>query len=150
MYSCCFKDSTFHRALCSFGVTRDFMNVMYSCSEVVTQGTNRFAYTATAKPGVMPSPCVPHSLADFAMERYSGFFSWKHEARVFRTWHPSWMQIPTDACIEDDSLLTSKFPWFKEAILTSSNFATGFEHVWLGRAHALAESRMNPRQSGHV
>ncbi len=117
---------------------------------LVTQGTNRFAYTATAKPGVMPSPCVPHSLADFAMERYSGFFSWKHEARVFRTWHPSWMQLPTDACIEDDSLLTSKFPWFKEAILTSSNFATGFEHVWLGRAHALAESRMNPRQSGHV
>ncbi len=115
----------------------------------VTEGTNRFAYTATAKPGVMMSPCEPHSIAEFAMERYSGFFSRKHEARVFRTWHPSWMQIPTNACIEDDSLITSKFPWFKKAILTSANFAAGFEHVWLGRAHKLTESLVN-RPSRHV
>jgi len=116
---------------------------------LVTEGTKRFAYAATAAPGITPSRCAPHSLAEFAMERYSGFFSRKHEARVFRTWHPSWMQMPMDASIEDDSLITSKFPWFKKATLTSANFAAGFEHVWLGRAHKLTGSRVN-QPSRHV
>ncbi len=116
---------------------------------LVAEGTKRFTYTATASPGIARLQCAPHSLAEFAMERYSGFFCRKHEALVFRTWHPSWTQIPTNASIEDDSLITSKFPWFKKAIFNSANFAEGFEHVWLGRAHKLSEPRLN-RPSRHV
>jgi uncharacterized protein YqjF (DUF2071 family) len=140
-----------------FGLPYTFASVEYQHEAesgkihgLVTDGANRFAYTATARPGVAPSACAPHSLSEFAMERYSGFFSRKHETRVFRTWHPPWKQIPTDACTQDDTLLTSQFPWFKQAMLTSANFAVGFEHVWLGRAHTLAESRKSGEPSHHV
>src|SRR5438445_11921032 len=42
------SDDTLHRALCSFGETRAFMNVMYSCSEVSRLAFTRGAMSAVA------------------------------------------------------------------------------------------------------
>ncbi len=130
-----------------FGLPYTFASIKYDHQiqagqfrGLVTQGTSHFAYTATARPGVAASPCAPHSLGEFAMERYSGFFSRKHETRVFRAWHPLWLHIPVETCIEDNTLVTSRFPWFKEATFTSANFAAGFKRVWVGKPHPITES----------
>jgi Uncharacterized conserved protein (COG2071) len=98
------------------------------------------------------SLCAPGSLAEFAMERGTGFFcrrlgfprssgitqvEQQMEPFAFRAWHPQWLQSPIDAVIEEDSLVKAKFPWFREARLAGANFAPGFERVRLGRAHRL-------------
>src|SRR2546427_9994900 len=74
--------------------------------------TESFAYRAAIAPHPPLAPCSPGSLAEFAMERYSGFFCRGPEPRVFRAWHPPWLQTPIDATIEDASLVTNKFPSF--------------------------------------
>ena len=74
------------------------------------------------------------------MERCTGFFCHGNDLQVFRAWHPPWSQTPLDVTIEDDSLITTSFPWFKEAKLAAANFAPGFERVWLGRAHRLKKT----------
>jgi uncharacterized protein len=101
----------------------------------------RFVYRASVNPKVSFEPCVSGSLAEFALERDTGFFCRGDDLRVFRAWHPPWLQAPIDMTVEDDSLLTTKFPWFKEAKLAAANFAPGFERVWLGRAHRLEKTR---------
>jgi hypothetical protein len=99
------------------------------------------------KPGVSAashfSLCAEGSLAEFAMERGTGFFCRRPgrclEPCVFRAWHPPWRQTPIDAVIQEDSLVRAKFPWFEEATLAAANFAPGFERVQLGRAYRLAK-----------
>jgi uncharacterized protein YqjF (DUF2071 family) len=79
----------------------------------------------------------PTSLAEFALERYSGFFAHKGRAQVFRAWHPPWLQVPLKIAISDDSLLRKRFPWFARATFAGAQYARGFEKVWLGRARSL-------------
>jgi len=122
-------------------------------SAVATEwpGGPRFVFRATSEPTAPCSQslnsagtgargfalCAPGSLAEFAMERYTGFFIWRKTTRVFRVWHPPWVQMPIRATLEDTTLVTAKFPWFRKATLAEANFAPGFERVWLGRAHPL-------------
>ena len=103
------------------------------------------AYLATCSPAASFEPCRPGSLAEFAMERYSGFFCRSAEPRVFRAWHPPWVQCPVDATIVDASLVTNKFPWFKQARLAGGNLAPGFPNVWLGQPHRLQKACSVPR-----
>src|SRR5262249_17670541 len=81
--------------------------------------------------------CPPGSLAEHAMERYSGFFSCRGQPVVFRAWHPPWPQIRLQVTLEQRSLMENQFPWFKNAKFTAANFTPGFDEVWLGRAHRL-------------
>jgi hypothetical protein len=95
----------------------------------------RLSYRAAIGPTSSFKACEPGSLSEFAMERCTGFFCRGNDLRVFRAWHPPWQQTPIHATIEEDSLLTNAFPWFKDAKLSAANFAPGFQRVWLGRAH---------------
>ena len=112
----------------------------------VTAGSHRFAYGAAIEPQLPFQPCPSGSLAEFAMERCSGFFCRGLEPRVFRAWHPPWLQTPIEIKIEDDSLLTSKFSWFKEARLAAATFAPGFQGVSIGWPHRLAADGRNLTQ----
>jgi uncharacterized protein YqjF (DUF2071 family) len=88
------------------------------------------------------TPCVPAepgSIAEFVMERYSGFFSRPGKAYVFRAWHPVWLQQPVDAVIEQDDLIRSVFPEWKQARLVGASLAPGFPRVELGKAHLLPQ-----------
>src|SRR6266498_2587751 len=73
-----------------------------------------FGYRAAIDPRSAFELCAPDSAAEFAMERYSGFFYRGNRARIFRAWHPPWLQTSLEARIEDHSLLTRKFKWFEE------------------------------------
>jgi hypothetical protein len=103
----------------------------------VNAAARQLSYSATIAPQTTFEPCSPGSLAEFAMERYSGFFSRGNQARIFRAWHPPWLQTSINATINENSLLTTKFSWFKEAKLVGANFAPGFEKVSLGLVHSL-------------
>lgn len=96
-----------------------------------------FAYRAPIEARAPFETCAPGSLAEFAMERYTGFFARRNQVYVFRAGHPPWLQTPLDLKIEDDSLICANFPWFKQATLAAANFAPGFEQVSLGCAHRL-------------
>jgi uncharacterized protein YqjF (DUF2071 family) len=91
--------------------------------------------------------CPAGSLAEFAMERYTGFFCRGASRYLFDVWHPSWRQAPLDMTIEDASLVERQFSWFAQARFAAANFAPGFRHVWLGRAHDL--NRASPIICGH-
>jgi uncharacterized protein YqjF (DUF2071 family) len=101
------------------------------------QRTAGFAYQAAIKRDIEFKACKAGSLAEFAMERYTGFFCQRGEPRIFRAWHEPWLEATIEAKIEDDSLLRERFPWFREAKFAGANFAPGFDGVWLGRAHGL-------------
>jgi uncharacterized protein len=96
-----------------------------------------FSYRATIDPQTTFEPSSPGSLAEFTMERYSGFFYRGDRLKIFRAWHPPWLQTSVNATIHENSLVTTKFSWFKEAKPVSANFAPGFEQVSLGGVHSL-------------
>jgi uncharacterized protein len=118
------------------------------CGEVNADG-HRFRYRATFAPQSACQPCSPGSSAEFTMERYTGFFHRKANAKIFRTWHPAWLQINVEVTIEDDSLITQKFDWFKDAKFVGANFAPGFERVSLGRIHSLKKLPGQSRKRSH-
>lgn len=103
----------------------------------VKAGGCEFSYRATVAPQSTLEPCSPGSLGEFTMERYSGFFCRGNRARIFRAWHPAWLQTHVNATIHNIDLLTQKFSWFKQAKFIGANFAPGFKQVSLGRVHVL-------------
>ena len=111
---------------------------------------SRFAYRAAIPPDGEFEKCAPGSLAEFALERYTGFFLRGNAPRLFRAWHPPWLQRQIAVTIEDDGLPRDKFPWWHEARLASANFAPGFERVWLGRAHRLNKATCASRTGRRV
>src|SRR2546426_2159891 len=97
----------------------------------------RFAYRGHLEPQQSFGPCIAGSLAEFALERFSGYFWHRGAGRVFRAWHPVWLQAPIEIEIEDDSLAIRAFPWFAEARFIEAHYAPGFDDVWIGRPHRL-------------
>lgn len=93
-----------------------------------------FSYSATI-PAIDWCPADPGSMAEFVMERYSGFFARGHSAYVFRAWHPVWMQKPVDAKIESETLIARHFEPWSQAKFAGANLADTFERVELGKAH---------------
>ena len=117
----------------------------------VTDSAGRtLAYRTTTTGGDRFAPCAPGSLASFAMERYTGFFTRSGQLRAFRIWHPRWSQTPLNISIEQDSLITSKFPWFTKAKFLGANFAGGFPQVWLGRAQGIEKMNSATLPRRHV
>ncbi len=103
--------------------------------------SGRFAYRASVDARATYARSEPGTVGEFALERYTGFFCRRTERCVFRAWHPPWLQVPVAAEIEDRSLLDTAFPWFRGATLIGANYAPGFDHVRLGKAHQLAGRR---------
>jgi uncharacterized protein YqjF (DUF2071 family) len=102
--------------------------------------SSQFRYRATMPACSNFDSPAPGSLAEFALERYTGFFCHNHHIKVFRAWHPTWLQSSIDVNIEENRLLIAKFPWFKHAKFVSANFAPGFNQVSLGRVHSLTNA----------
>jgi uncharacterized protein len=82
-------------------------------------------------------PAAEGSLERFAMERYSGFFFHHGKAKVFRAWHPPFLQARAAVWLTDDSLVKNRFPWFSKAQFVGASYTPGFEGVWIGRPHDL-------------
>jgi hypothetical protein len=114
----------------------------------VRDGAHQFSYRATIDPQSIFEQCSPGSLAEFTMERYSGFFYRGNQTRIFRAWHPAWLQTSVNAGIDENRLLTVKFNWFKEAKFVGANFAPGFQHVSLGRVRSLKNVLSQSRRPG--
>jgi uncharacterized protein YqjF (DUF2071 family) len=115
----------------------------------VKAGGCAFSYRATHDPNSRFEPCAPGSLGNFTMERYTGFFSRGSHVKIFRAWHPAWLQTSVNASINEASLLTTKFSWFKEAKLVAANFAPGFKQVSLGRMRSLKNVVGQSRRRRH-
>jgi uncharacterized protein YqjF (DUF2071 family) len=115
----------------------------------VNADSRRFRYRASFDSRSVFEPCSVGSSAHFAMERYTGFFHHQNGVKIFRTWHPAWLQTSVNAAIDEDNLITAKFNWFKEATFVGANFAPGFECVALGRLHELKQSACQLRKRTH-
>jgi uncharacterized protein YqjF (DUF2071 family) len=115
----------------------------------VRDGAHQFSYRARIDPQTIFEPCSPGSLAEFGMERYSGFFNRSKQVKIFRAWHPTWLQTSVKASIKEEGLLTTKFSWFKDAKLVGANFAPGFKQVSLGRVHSLKDVGRQSRKPRH-
>lgn len=103
----------------------------------VSQDVAGFAYSGSLNGTPTFQPCPPGSLAGFALERYAGFFRCGKETRIFRVWHPPWLQQKIEFEIEDMSLLSRSFPWIRSARLAGAILTQGFPNVFLGKARAL-------------
>jgi len=104
----------------------------------ITGKDGSFGYTFEPG-GVRTSACLRGSVAEFALERYSGFFAHRDANYVFRAWHEPWLVTPVNMRIRDVSLITNRFPWFNQARFVDAAFAPFTDPVWLGRAHCLPE-----------
>jgi uncharacterized protein YqjF (DUF2071 family) len=111
----------------------------------IADSSGRLVYHARLEPPTPLLPCTRGTLADFALERYTGWFQRGRELRVFRAWHPPWLQASIEVTIEDHSLVTGRFPWLKDASHVSANYAPGFAGVRLGIAHRVPRPKRTRR-----
>lgn len=99
------------------------------------------AYTARVERDSHFDPCPAGSLDEWLMERYTAFNAARGRRRFFRVWHESWPQTRADARIEDMSLLTESWPFFRDARLVGANYSPGVRSVWMGRPHRVEETQ---------
>jgi hypothetical protein len=138
----------------TFGLPYRFGRLHYehSLQTGVLRGTvadrrGRFRYAAGVEQGVEYRPCAPGSLDEFLLERYTAYTLRGRRRKLFRIWHAPWMQTDIAVQIQDESLLSSSFPWFRDARCTGFNFSPGAARVWMGRPHGagFTEKRMGRR-----
>ncbi len=115
-------------------------------SVVGSEKGGRFIYSARLPRHAGFGPCTSGSLAEFALERYTGYFWHRGQGRVFRAWHPPWLHAPVEAHIEEASLVLRAFPWLKHGRFAEAHYAPGFADVWIGRPHALGAPTAEPRE----
>jgi len=85
--------------------------------------------------------CAPASLDEFLLERYTAFTRQGSRARLFRIWHPPWLQKPVEVSLLDDSLLRSSGSWAQAAKLVRANYSPGVQNVWMGRPRKVETCR---------
>ena len=90
-------------------------------------------YRARGIPARAPVPCLPGSLDEFLLERYTAFTRRGPTERLFRVWHAPWPQVSLEVSIEDESLVASTGPWFRQARLIGGHYSPGLAEVWMGR-----------------
>jgi uncharacterized protein YqjF (DUF2071 family) len=104
--------------------------------EVVdSDGQGRLRYRAAIPAEASFQPGELGSLTEWLMERYTAFNSAVPFRRFFRVWHSPWPQCPVSVAVEDRTLLTQRWLWFREARLIGANYSDGFDEVWMGRPH---------------
>ena len=101
----------------------------------VASRNGNFGYTAEFSSEENFAPCTEGSPDEFLLERYTAYTARDPVRRLFRIWHPPWLQARMNISITDDSLLRKTFPWFAGAKFAGANFSPGFGDVWMGRAH---------------
>jgi uncharacterized protein YqjF (DUF2071 family) len=94
-------------------------------------------YTARIEEDARFHPCPAGSLDEWLMERYTAFNAARGCRRFFRVWHEPWPQITVETRLDDWSLLTECWPFFRAARLVGANYSPGVRGVWMGRPHAV-------------
>ena len=122
----------------SIAYNHDFENRSLSGQVIDVNSAAKLSYDARLTEPDAFQPCPSGSLDEWLMERYTAFNSTNDNRRFFRVWHPPWPQCRVEANMKENSLLTTKWPWFKEAELVGANFSPGFDEVWMGRPHKVA------------
>ena len=97
----------------------------------------RLLYRADLDPELEFAPVPADSLDEFLVERYTAFMCRGAHRRLFHVWHEPWKQLPVDVEFQDLSLLTSAWPWFREACFVGGNYSPGATDVWMGRPHRI-------------
>ena len=49
------------------------------------------------------------------------------------------LQVTTEVHLDDLSLVTDRWPFFREAQLAGANYSPGVRGVWMGRPHRVTE-----------
>ena len=83
--------------------------------------------------------CVPGSLDEFLLERYTAFTQVAKRRRFFRIWHEPWQQVPVKIQIGTDDLIQSTGRWWRDARCLGANYSPGV-NVWMGWPHASGDS----------
>lgn len=91
-----------------------------------------FRYRVKA-PDVAYEPSTAGGFAEFVLERHTCFLSGHGRERLFRIWHPPWMQATAEAEVLEDSLLRRAASWWPAARLIGTHVSTGASDVWMGR-----------------
>jgi uncharacterized protein YqjF (DUF2071 family) len=99
----------------------------------VRDGAGIFEFGGPIDPRAPFASCVPGSLDEFLLERYTAQTRRGPVDRYFRVWHPTWPQVPLEITVFDDSLLAATGSWFPEARRAGANYSPGFPEVWMGR-----------------
>jgi uncharacterized protein YqjF (DUF2071 family) len=86
-----------------------------------------------------PAACAAGSLAEKLMERYTAFTHVKGRSRFFRVWHPPWRQQCAEITLTDQTLLESKWSFFRQARPVGANYSPGLKNVWMGWPHDLSK-----------
>jgi uncharacterized protein len=111
----------------------DFENRLISGRVADVKSGGELRYKARLSGLMAFQPCIAGSLDEWLMERYTAFNSANGRRRYFRVWHPPWLQCAVEVDLEDRSLITKNWPWFKDARFAGANCSPGFDEVWMGR-----------------
>jgi uncharacterized protein YqjF (DUF2071 family) len=94
-------------------------------------------YTTRIEEDACFASCLAGSLGEWLMERYTAFNAAQGRRRFFRVWHEPWPQVTAEARLDDLSLLTESWPFFRDARLVGANYSPGVRGVWMGRPHRI-------------
>jgi uncharacterized protein len=108
-------------------------------------GNGELSYEAELPNGAGFDVCPSRSLDEFLLERYTAFTAHGGKRGFFRIWHEPWPQARVNATIQNLSLLTNRWSWFRDAKFVGANYSPGAPKVWMGRPHRIAQ-----RSRGHV
>jgi uncharacterized protein len=123
----------------TFGLPYRFGHLQYehrgSFHGSVSAPEGRLTYVGeVAEPGF--GPCVPGSVDEFMLERYTAFTQRGKRRRLFRIWHSPWPQASAICDVDETSLMASTGTWWDTAEFISANYSPG-AHVWMGRPHRI-------------
>lgn len=100
---------------------------------------NEFAYRAELDADHTFEPCPRDSLAEFTLERYTGFV-WVRQTRLLRVWHEPWTIAPATVSVGNETLIRRVCPWFSRATLVAAHYSPGAVGAWMGRLHNLPKN----------
>ena len=114
-------------------------------SVVDAQGRGEVNYEAERPGAAAFDICPIGSLDEFLLERYTAFTAHGGKRGFFRIWHETWPQARVNATVQNISLLTNTWRWFRDAKFVGANYSPGAPQVWMGRPHGIAR-----RSRGYV
>jgi len=111
--------------------------------EVIGKHGLRFQYEGSIESTPGLAFCPVGSLAESALERYTGFFCQGQQARKFRVGHPAWLQSKVRMGRVERGLVVARFPWFEKARFVEANLGQGFNRVLISRPQRTRQPNRN-------
>ncbi|MGN6555426.1 MAG: DUF2071 domain-containing protein [Verrucomicrobiota bacterium] len=102
-------------------------------------GCGELSYSGKMPRSAAFAACARGSLDEFLLERYTAFTAHDAKRGFFRIWHEHWPQARVNATVQNISLLTNTWSWFRDAKFVGANYSPGAPKVWMGRPHRIAQ-----------